>query len=188
MLDILKPRRTVALGATAVLVGIAAAAVWLFWSEDPAASVTLREGDYVVATVSLDDALEEASGKAGFEVVAPRKAPAGYAVKDILVHSQPERPPGAPPTDFRLVTTRLESGPDAFTFDQLRGAFDPALSGEAIQNTLPGAEVYYLETKTAVVYSMIVKGRGFVVWFDPSRALTRSDALKLLESIAEEVP
>ncbi len=180
--------RLAILSFAGALVGTAGAFAAISLGGETAHSITVRDGDVVVQRTSLDDALQEATERAGFLVVAPRNAPQGIRVRDILVHPELPALPGGAKPDFRLVSVQLEKNGKTFLLDELRGGFNPMLSGKDLGDVVAGADVYHDETDTAVIYSMLVKGRGFIMSFPKDQALDPVAAVSLLSAFAAELP
>ncbi len=181
------PRILRLLVVVVILLGLGVGAFALLSGKGEALSVSVRDDGKVVSKGSLADSLAEASARAGFEIVAPRDEPQGLRVHDILLHPKIQPPPGAPPSDFRVVTLQLEVSGKKFLLDELRGGFDPVLSGERLADAVADAEVYYDKTDTAVIYSMLTKGRGFILSFPSGSALDRTAAIGLLQAFADEL-
>jgi hypothetical protein len=182
------PRSLAILGAVGAFAGIVAAVAVLSWERDVANSITVRQEGVVITEDSLEEALREASRRADFTVVAPKSSPQGMKVHDIYVHPELATSPGGPKSEFRLVTLQLEAKDLKFTIDELRGGFNPIITGVDLGDVVAGAKVYFDETDTAVIYSMLAKGRGFILSFPKESALVRDDAIALLSAFAAELP
>lgn len=180
-------KRMAVLAAGGGAIGVAVAFVFSSLNDDVAQSITVREDGVVISEESLAEALEEASSRAGFAVVAPRNEPQGMRVHDIYVHPELRTSPGGPVSEFRVVSLQLEVSGLTFLLDELRGGFNPVLSGEKLEGVVSDADVYYDETDKAVVYSMLTKDRGFILNYPKERALSRDVTLALLSSFANEL-
>jgi len=180
-------KRVIGLVVIAVAVGIGATALAVSADSESPEPVTVWADGELVTHDDLAAALEEASEKAGFEVVAPSSHPEGLEVRAILVHQGPELPAGAPKSEFGLATLQLEVGSSRALLDQLRGQFRPTVADELLPNTVPNAEVYYNETDAAVIYSMLTRGRGFILNSALEQAMDRETALEVLSAFAAEL-
>lgn len=183
-----KWRRTALLGSTALAVGALVGIAVLSMDRDVAVGVTVREDGTIIGEGSLDEALRKASERAGYQVVAPEKLPQGVQVREILVHPKPTRPDGTRDDSFGVVSLQLEFSGSKLLLDELKGDFNPILSGKELPNAVPGAKVYYDDTETAWVYSMSVSGRGFILGIPKDSPHDQAKVIQVLAAFADSLP
>ncbi len=165
------------------LLAVVVGSILALRDDEAARSVQLREGDVVVVTGSLDDALDEASRRAGFEIVAPGALPNGFAVTEVQIPAAPPPlPNGGQRPDFRVVSLNVRGADGGFQMQQLKSSFQPSIDARKLETDIAGAEVYYIETETAVVYNMMADGRGFSLNFDKAKVLPREQVLAILKA------
>lgn len=176
-----------ALVVLAVAIGVGASAAALLTERDSARSVEVRVGESSTVVVAEEDAaLRIASESAGFRVVAAGDP--DFRLDHVWVQpAPPPGPPGSPPRTFRVVTLTFRTGNAGFQVDELNGGLDPAASGERVVPGVTDSEVYFLETETAFHYSMLSRGRGFILVAPKPQGIEREVALAALSGIASQL-
>jgi len=179
----------VLLAGAGLIVGVIAGAVSLFGDVGSAQSVRVRDGDVVVVTGSVDEALAEASRRAGFSIVAPAAGSmSGVRLEGVLIPAPPPPgPPGSPPRTFRVVTLDFAVGDTNLQLDETNEEVDPSFAGDEMPAGLPGARLFRESTDGGTTYSLLVGQRGFLLGIPRGANVSESVALELLRRTAAKL-
>lgn len=173
----------------AIAVGLAAiAAVGVaLWPSGgtQAETVVLQEGPVVVGEKPLDEALAEASQRAGFNVEAPGYLPSDTKIETITVFPVAE-PPGRPAASFRHVWLHLRTERGGFIVDETNEPFQSAGGGEETVYEGKEGRIYRVESEYAVSYSRVTEHRGYSIDLVKPFSLPEDEVVKLLQSLPEE--
>jgi len=165
---------------TVLALGILVIAVVVLTSDDSAnaPTVTVREGNAVVAVDSIEAAIADASGRAGFSVIVPKDLPEGYWLAEISIPAAPS----PQSQQVRIVTLTFVSAEHGFELIQLDSEFDPGPDATELPGAIAGATVFEAETVRLQFLSMLAHGRWFIIQLIKPQSLDRADALAVLAS------